>query len=141
MKRTLTDKQIAIFRHSEIQNLLRERRRAEEARADGESDIISTPVAEEGELEDGLLGSDVVCAETPMPPPSKHERAPTKKARKAQQAKQKGFFKQNVKPDLRKRTWDKVDTGIGSLDYDEETSAPPAQGHASQRRRISYDDD
>jgi hypothetical protein len=60
---------------------------------------------------------------------------------KAQQAKEKGFFKQNVKPDLRKRTWDKVEAGLGNLDYDEDSAASSAPSRPAQRRRISYDDD
>lgn len=63
------------------------------------------------------------------------------KQRKAQSAKEKGFFKQNIKPDLRKRTWDKVDTGMDTLMYDDEGSGSVAPDPASQRRKISYDDD
>lgn len=54
----------------------------------------------------------------------------------------KGYFKANVKPDLRKRTWDKVETGLEDLQYDDidsNAAAPP--NHASQRRKVSYDDD
>jgi hypothetical protein len=142
IKRTLTDNQIAIFRHSEIQTLLRERRHAEEAMTDDGNGQISKPVVEkEGEVEDGELRDDVVVTETVTPSGAKNGHQSTKKERKAHQAKQRGFFKQNIKPDLRKRTWDKVDTGVGSLDYDEESSAARVPGPASQRRRISYDDD
>jgi len=38
IQRTLTDEQIAMFRHSEIQTLLRERRHREEAAADEQED-------------------------------------------------------------------------------------------------------
>lgn len=62
------------------------------------------------------------------------------KARKAQKAKEKGFFKLKVKPDLRKRTWDNVDSGLGGLNYDEETSTTSAFNLTSQRRKISYDE-
>jgi len=50
VKRTLTDEQIAIFRHSEIEALLRDRRHAEEAKEDEyDSPAINTtePVDEE----------------------------------------------------------------------------------------------
>lgn len=45
-----------------------------------------------------------------------------------------------MQPDLRKRTWDKVDTGMESLDYDGQSGSAPASNTVSQRRRISYDD-
>lgn len=43
-KRTLTDEQIAIFRHSEIQALLRERRLRREAEADDEHESTASSV-------------------------------------------------------------------------------------------------
>lgn len=151
VKRTLTDEQIAIFRHSEIQALLRERRHAGEEMeyktnyetADGNSAQghveIQYPLTqdlEDGELEDGSLTTD-----TPTPPASKPGQRMSKKEKKIQKAKQMGYFKQHVKPDLRKRTWDKVDTGLGSLDYDEdEGGSKAAVSKPTQRRRISYDD-
>ncbi len=133
-----------MFRHSEIQTLLREHRHAREAReCDGEKQEATTPV-DEGDLEDGELGEegdDVVAAAHIPPPPTKNKRL-TKKEKKIQYAKEKGFFKQKIKPDLRKRTWDKVDTGLDGLDYDESNNGsartPPM---ATQRRKISYDDD
>jgi hypothetical protein len=157
VKRTLTDEQIAIFRHSEIEALRRERRHAEEAKEDGESPV-SVPVfaKEEGEI-DSETFVDVVIDEVAIPPaaPSaltltpapaiksthaNEQRRSNKKAKKAQQAREKGWFKQNIKPDLRKRTWDKVETGMESLDYDEESSNTLKANPVSQRRRIFYDD-
>lgn len=169
-KRTLTDVQIAIFRHSEIQTLLRDRRHAAEAkqeRADngveGSSpdsqieDALVAKISDEkqlqgyGLLEDGELGEDIDTPITDLPstiPVAKNE-PPKKKGKKTrksqapqrvQTAKQQSFFKQNIKPDLRKRTWDKVDTGLESLDYDEgETNI--ASARPMQRKRIAYDDD
>lgn len=65
----------------------------------------------------------------------------SKKEKKMLKAKKMGYFKQHVKPDLRKRTWDKVDSGLGSLDYDEEEGAERAkQSRPARRRQISYDD-
>ena len=153
MKRTLTDEQIAIFRHSEIQALLRDRRNAyERHKKDERNQAASAP--EEGELDDGEI-EDVLVKETssssrssPCKNPPNSSNATNlsekmskkaKKAKKAEQARQRGFFKQNIKPDLRKRTWDKVDSGIESLDYDEE-SAAPMPNPVAQRRRITYDD-
>jgi hypothetical protein len=154
VKRTLTDEQIAIFRHSEIHAILRDRRYAEEAGYD-ESGTPAT-IPEEGELEAGELEDDTPSSrefeahsvvEEISSLPSTHgtssKRARQKvgrKAKKAEQARQKGWYKQNVKPDLRKRTWDKVDSGVGNLDYEEDRGAAPVQNPVSQRRRISYDD-
>lgn len=155
VKRTLTDQQIAIFRHSEIETLLRDRRHTQEARG------TPTPGLEDGELEDSELdveagelpGSDdsrFPVAEVSKPietrtptahnPPKKNNKKTSKKAKKAEIAREKGFFKQNIKPDLRKRTWDKVESGLGNLDYDDESSPAQIQGPPTQRRRISYDD-
>jgi hypothetical protein len=165
-KRTLTDEQIAIFRHSEIQALLRERRHAAEARESEEEDGQVQPDVPEGQklreedgqaqknmpevqvqpeedLEDGELGEEPEDENInlPSPPPIiKNGRPVPNKENKSQKAKPKSFFKQYVKPDLRKRTWDKVDTGLESLDYDEgEYNA--ASARPMQRRKISYDDD
>lgn len=98
-------------------------------------------VAVEAEIEDGELEEDNTTAKTSTPRQADTEPPLNKKQRKALNAKNKGFFKQNIKPDLRKRTWDKVEQGVGSLAYDEdEGRATTASGPASQRRRISYDD-
>ncbi|KAF8865327.1 hypothetical protein BDZ45DRAFT_736438 [Acephala macrosclerotiorum] len=157
-KRTLTDEQIAIFRHSEIQALMRERRRAAEAKEEQvklepsppiigpiqprkrSSDLEVKVKSEEGEYEDGEFGSST-DAPTPTSQSSNSKQSFSKrKAKKGERGKQRGYFKQNVKPDLRKRTWDVVDEGLGSLDYEEGAStATPT--HTTQRRRISYDDD
>jgi hypothetical protein len=154
-RRTLTDEQIAIFRHSEIQALLRDRRHAAEAKEEEEEDsqaqndiskeqrvreedgntlgnTVEEPEQREEVLEDGELSSS--------PPVIKNKQSTSKKEDRAQKVKQKSFFKQYIKPDLRKRTWDKVDTGLGSLDYDEgESSAVSTR--PTQRRRISYNDE
>ena len=74
------------------------------------------------------------------PPPVMTGAKMSNKARKAQKAKEKGFFKLKVKPDLRKRTWDNVDSGLGGLNYDEETSTTSAFNLTSQRRKVSYDE-
>ena len=148
VKRTLTDEQIAMFRHSEIESLLRERRHIEEAK-DHESVSEARPSPSISNLEDGELEDEVPVVKTKAPevpkstapPAKKFGKALSKKQRKAQLAKERGFFKQNVKPDLRKRTWDKVDAGMDSLAYDDEPSSASGPSQAPQRRRISYDDD
>lgn len=151
VKRTLTDEQIAIFRHSEIHALLRDRRHAEEAR---DSEDGSTPAVEEGEIEESELeeagnvnrGSEpegIVVEPSSIHPSkrnSKNKQKSERKMQKSEQARQKGWFKQTIKPDLRKRTWDKVDSGVGGLDYDEDSISAPVQNSAAQRRRISYEE-
>lgn len=167
-KRTLTDEQIAIFRHSEIQALLRARRHAAEAKQD-EEDGQGQKKSPEGGREDGLLqedeheqdqleedleagelgeAADSSITNLPCSPPVTKTKQSKKRGKKSQKAiqrnasgpSQKSFFKQNIKPDLRKRTWDKVDTGLESLDYDEGEPGA-ASTRPMQRRRISYDDD
>ena len=169
VKRTLTDEQIAIFRHSEIEAFLRDRRHAQEAKEDesvsppaekyetmiadvvqqdnGPAVKLPDPIAEEGQLEDGELDDDTSTPQATIPPSSNKSKKKNKwkqnrNAKKEQRPPQsRGFFKQNLKPDLRKRTWDRVETGLGNLDYDEESGAASMPTHATQRRRISYDDD
>ena len=150
IKRTLTDEQIAIFRHSEFESLRREQRYAQESI--DTQDESATPSAtsildvEEGELAD--KSASIASTEHRCPNAraqgrnfKKNAGKMNKKQRKAEYAKEKGFFKQKIKPDLRKRTWDKVDAGMDSLMYDEDGSSAASPGMASQRRRISYNDD
>ncbi|CAG8953065.1 hypothetical protein HYFRA_00003260 [Hymenoscyphus fraxineus] len=145
-KRTLTDEQIAIFRHSEIETLLRERRHAIEAKDSSDQSALAS-MAEDGEIDEGEM------KDTPSPaiigpvlPPSnantqKLSNKKRKKEKKRQIAVQKGYFKQNIKPDLRKRTWDKVETGLNDLQYDDmDTGANTGPSMGAQRRKISYDD-
>lgn len=149
VKRTLTDEQIAIFRHSEIQAILRKRRHAEEANQTLDEQIKSeTPKPNhlevgEADGEHGEIAENFSHPE-PIGPvrPKKKSKRELKKIRKAQEAKEKGWFKQNIKPDLRKRTWDKVEKSIGSLAYDDDEGggSSHASSSAPQRRKISYDD-
>jgi len=168
VKRTLTDEQIAIFRHSEIQALLRDRRHAEEAQEDeyespaieptesvsAESPFhqngsleIDVKAMEEGEFEEGELEDDISTPQAPNPqsPQNQNNKRGKRKKNKIGSKNErppqpKGFFRQNVKPDLRKRTWDKVDSGLANLDYDEDAGAATIPNPAAQRRRISYND-
>lgn len=158
-KRTLTDEQIAIFRHSEIQTLLRERQNNKnvneetmkpvpEAARDGKLGAEAKRAAEEAEMEDGEISDQDSKITTPASltsaldsdQPIKKQKKTHKKERKGRQVRERGWFKQNIKPDLRKRTWDKVETGLENLDYDENHGTPASSG-PSQRKRISYDDD
>ena len=143
VKRTLTDEQISIFRHSEIQALIRARQHIEDAKVDEETHA-PIPAIEEGEVEEEVTVSESSTAAS-MPPPSlppqsKIKNKGNKKVQKARQAQEKGFFKKNIKPDLRKRTWDSVESGMDGLDYGDDSGSGSKQQPAPQRRKISYDD-
>ncbi|KAK2048135.1 hypothetical protein LZ31DRAFT_591742 [Colletotrichum somersetense] len=101
VKRTLTDEQIAMFRHSELEALRREQERAAERRS-------TVP----GPSQAGETGDDGSLKATE----SSHQ--PTK-ATKSKKKRKGGKGKpQEPKPDLRKRTWDVVEAGLDTLDYD-----------------------
>ena len=93
--------------------------------------------------EDGEIESD-----TPKPRPQagkkkkKRNKKKTKPRSDSLQHGDPGWFKKTVKPDLRKRTWDKVEAGMDSLDYEDSPldAAGSRAGPAAQRRKISYDD-
>lgn len=132
VKRTLTDEQIAMFRHSEIETLLREKRRSDEAKSDMVWDM------EREAVED--LGPNTKASETP-PTPLKEVQERHTKPSMEDQKKKKSHFKRNIKPDLRKRTWDKVDSGLETLDYEDDVAGPSAKRTTGpQRRTVSYDD-
>lgn len=97
VKRTLTDEQIAIFRHSE----LRELRRQQEKQAQSKTE----------------LPRDTSTNETDAASPH-GSGAPTGSRGKKKKKKKSKAVKQEPKPDLRKRTWDVVEAGLDSLDYD-----------------------
>ena len=125
-KRTLTDEQIAMFRHSEIQTLLRERRHAAEARSSNQLRSTSTSAPDTGSYGDYEEGDEV--------------EEPEKQGRKRNR-KKKHQRKREVKPDLRKRTWDMVEKGVGTLSYEDADSGPTSgRGADAQRKRVSYDD-
>lgn len=96
VKRTLTDEQIEIFRHSELHELEKAQERAllKKQKRPSEEDVSESDAKE------------------------------TLKAKQSDGSKKKGKRKakqqlrREPKPDLRKRTWDVVDTGLDSLDYD-----------------------
>ncbi|KAH8899363.1 hypothetical protein GQ53DRAFT_816516 [Thozetella sp. PMI_491] len=125
VKRTLTDEQIAMFRHSELESL---RRAKEKAGNQGH---------ERGELhptEDGeMLSEGEISSGAPAPT--------TKKKKKKRRNNKHRTQTEGQQIDLRKRTWDVVDTGLDSLDYGETEGAPSPAANPAQRRRIAYDDD
>ncbi|OTB05627.1 hypothetical protein M426DRAFT_127590 [Hypoxylon sp. CI-4A] len=160
VKRTLTDEQIEIFRHSEIEALRRVEAKTSRLREESAallqaakdrdaSEQATTPPTVtqdgmpgdnevEGEVADGSEDGEIE-AEAPQLTKAEEKRLKRQRARRKKQEQRK--FNPEKKPDLRKRTWDVVEAGMDSLDYDElegaqgSAAAPPAQ-----RRRISYDD-
>jgi hypothetical protein len=123
VKRTLTDEQIAIFRHSELEALRRARESSNMRRE------ASTHSEEDA-------AHDISEGEVSSPTPA----ATANRFKKRKRGKTKNKTKTGGEPiDLRKRTWDVVDAGLATLDYDEEDSQS-VEASTIQRRRISYDD-
>ncbi|KAK3310442.1 uncharacterized protein B0T15DRAFT_38332 [Chaetomium strumarium] len=125
VKRTLTDEQIAIFRHSELEALRR-------ARESSNIKETTTTISEEDAAHN--LSEGEVSSSTPS--------ATAKKSKKRKRGKTKNKKKNapmGEPIDLRKRTWDVVDKGLATLDYDDENNES-VETSAIQRRRISYDD-
>ncbi|KAH7320044.1 hypothetical protein B0I35DRAFT_460348 [Stachybotrys elegans] len=102
VKRTLTDEQIEIFRHSELKALRRARERSKSAAAAGSAATDS----EEHHDDDAAL---TTCSN------EQFHSGPDKKKKKKKAPKRP---RPEPKPDLRKRTWDVVDAGLDTLDYD-----------------------
>ncbi|KAI0197693.1 hypothetical protein F4808DRAFT_292830 [Astrocystis sublimbata] len=155
VKRTLTDEEIAIFRHSEIEALRRAERNAlkQDTTIDSPAtnsiggDVVSTPVdsapsrADSEAMDEAADGSEDGEIETEKPVLTKAEIKRQKRLRAKQRKRDIQKFQPEKKPDLRKRTWDVVDAGMDSLHYDD-LEMLQCSGSASnaQRRQISYDD-
>ncbi|KAI0149801.1 hypothetical protein F4776DRAFT_179958 [Hypoxylon sp. NC0597] len=169
VKRTLTDEQIEIFRHSEIEALRRVEAKAAKLRDDSAAllqaakeedasqlhldsiDALSPTIQGEshgsnkmkededgGEIQDGSEDGEI---EIEKPQLTKAEAKRLKKLRARRKKQEQRKFNPEKKPDLRKRTWDVVEAGMDSLDYDElDGGQDAAATPAAQRRRISYDD-
>ncbi|RDA86028.1 hypothetical protein CP532_4712 [Ophiocordyceps camponoti-leonardi (nom. inval.)] len=88
VKRTLTDEQIEMFRQSELRELRREQ----------QPESAERPKSDE---------ADEVVEHRPS----------TRGVKRKKKGKNNGTAKQ-PKPDLRKRTWDVVEPGLDTLDYD-----------------------
>ncbi|RCI12161.1 hypothetical protein L249_0245 [Ophiocordyceps polyrhachis-furcata BCC 54312] len=91
VKRTLTDEQIEIFRQSELRELLREQQPA----------VAERPKPDEADE-------------------AVEHRSSTRGVKRKKKGKYNGTSKPRYepKPDLRKRTWDVVEPGLDTLDYD-----------------------
>lgn len=130
VKRTLTDEQIAMFRHSELEAL----RRSGESAISKPATPSATPTAAETPIAtDATEPGDLPLEDNH--PPEAIKAAGKKKKRRRTKARV-----EPDKPDLRKRTWDVVDTGLASLDYGDEPQESSAIPRPAQRRHISYDD-
>lgn len=130
VKRTLTDEQIAMFRHSELQAL--ERAQQRNPRRRNSSSPIPAEV-EQGESND----AEVISEELPRSFVGKKK----KKSKKKKRGSGNGNKRWEPEIDRRKRTWDVVEQGVDCLDYDEMEPSGASTEHAAQRRRITYDDD
>lgn len=104
VKRTLTDEQIQIFRHSELEAL----RKEEEKRS-----LSKTTVPLDEAMDTSATGSDPDQASASTTLPNTFHSNKKKKKKKGNKR-----GRPEPKPDLRKRTWDVVDKGLDSLDYD-----------------------
>lgn len=137
-KRTLTDEQIAMFRHSEIETILRQRRyAAERGTTQSTPQVHPTPSTDSRPTSASASESLLEAGELEDKQRNGNGNGNVKR-KKSKKQKNK---KREVKPDLRKRSWDVVDQGVGSLDYGEEVNND-ATGRRPQagRRTISYDD-
>ncbi|KAF4464765.1 hypothetical protein FALBO_8389 [Fusarium albosuccineum] len=104
-KRTLTDEQIEIFRHSELEAL----RKEEEKKLSTKMPVPSDETMDLSEGSPAPSQSDAASSALPTSFQSN-------KKRKKKKGPKRG--RPEPKPDLRKRTWDIVDKGLDSLDYD-----------------------
>ncbi|KAL6358860.1 hypothetical protein LRP88_09053 [Fusarium phalaenopsidis] len=105
VKRTLTDEQIEIFRHSELEALRKKQAKESDTKTVGSSD-------EPMDLSDDSPAPTQTEATSSAPPTSFQ----SNKKKKKKKGPKRG--RPEPKPDLRKRTWDVVDKGLDSLDYD-----------------------
>ncbi|KAF4967307.1 hypothetical protein FSARC_5137 [Fusarium sarcochroum] len=105
VKRTLTDEQIEIFRHSELEALRRGK----------EKQLSSKAIVSLGEAMD-LSDNSPALASTENDSSALPTTFQSNKKRKKKKGSKRA--RPEPKPDLRKRTWDVVDKGLDSLEYD-----------------------
>ncbi|KAF5631978.1 uncharacterized protein FTJAE_7708 [Fusarium tjaetaba] len=107
VKRTLTDAQIEIFRHSELETQRKEKERAKQL---GLKE--TAPSSDVMDLSDDTPTSKQTKNMSSLLPTSFQSNKKRKKKNGLQRP------RPEPKPDLRKRTWDVVDKGLDSLEYD-----------------------
>ncbi|KAM4058513.1 hypothetical protein HRG_014715 [Hirsutella rhossiliensis] len=102
VKRTLTDEQIEMFRQSELRELHRKRERA--LRRNSRSTNAHEELSDEANSSQPLRQGSSLPSST----------------RVSKRKKKRGTMKSRhePKPDLRKRTWDVVEPGLDTLEYD-----------------------
>lgn len=103
VKRTLTDDQIEMFRHSELKELRRKEEKAALKKDRQHQRKIDHPERE----------PEPVVDKAPLVESSMPSRFESTRKRKKQHRQPR-----EPKPDLRKRTWDVVEKGLDTLDYD-----------------------
>jgi hypothetical protein len=118
-----------MFRHSELEAL----RRTQPSQTSNKPASTTKPTDSASNHESGDQLSDGEL-------PSETKASATTKKKKRKRGKGRVELEKPEKPDLRKRTWDVVETGLSSLDYGDEPQDPAAIARPSQRRHISYDD-
>jgi hypothetical protein len=124
-KRTLTDEQIAIFRHSEIEALRRKQdRQASTSNAEAGSDSAKgqTGGTHYKHKHPEAANSVTMTASTTTSTttrPGEHAHKPSSSNAETDGGPRKKKTRREPKPDLRKRTWDVVDKGLDSLNYDD----------------------
>ncbi|POS77559.1 hypothetical protein DHEL01_v204059 [Diaporthe helianthi] len=140
VKRTLTDAQIAMFRHSEAQALQRARQKLLTRRNSSSPPPTQTNIepltghgSEDGELSGHVSNTGAVI--------TKKRRIKKKKKRGSGSGSGNSRRHYSPDPERRKRTWDVVETGLDGLDYGESGPSPAQISPSSQRRRITYDDE
>ncbi|QUC18466.1 uncharacterized protein UV8b_02707 [Ustilaginoidea virens] len=101
VKRTLTDEQVEMFRHSELRELAKNQERASTIKSRGTDRIAS--------------GEE---AHPSTPDQTAHSSTGHTKKKKKKKGKGAKRVAKEPKPDLRKRTWDVVDAGLDFLEYD-----------------------
>lgn len=142
VKRTLTDEQIAMFRHSEIQNLLKSRDKTQARRNTSSESSTPMPMELDGLTEEGELADEVSLDGVAAQKNKKNNNNKKKNKKKKKRGSGNGNGKRQYSPDpeRRKRTWDVVDTGLDGLDYGETEQAQTKLSPARQRRRITYEE-
>lgn len=121
-KRTLTDEQIAIFRHSEIESILRKRRHKIEeieARQNSENNTL-------GQGQDGSPVGDIVQSAVTVRVQAEHARQPNRNSRKRKRNHRgrQGAPNEGVTYRRLAREHDDQDVSALDLDYDEIGTTP-----------------
>lgn len=102
-----------MFRHSELEKLRREREKRKRSTSQQDDYDIEAGLLESGERDATPLPNVEVSNNSEVKHSTAFGTSKKKRPKKATKGRQ-----QEPKPDLRKRTWDVVETGLDSLEYD-----------------------